>query len=897
MKKDLYGIETQRTIGGQHYRYANLLSLAKKYPQIQHFPYSIRVLLENVLHHVDGFAVTREHVESLLNWQKTQGQATVPFSPGRVLMQDFTGVPAVVDMASLRDEVARKGQAAGNINPLVPVDIVIDHSVQVEYFGNPEAYARNVASEYRKNTERYQLLKWAQKAFDNVKVVPPGMGICHQINLEYLSQGVLVRNGYLLADTLVGTDSHTPMVNALGVLGWGVGGIEAEAAMLGQPLYMCLPEVVGLHLSGQLPEGTTATDLVLHITYVLRKKGVVGKFVEVFGAGLDSLGVPDRATISNMSPEFGCTDTHWPIDAMTLTYLRKTNRSKQADILEQYAKANLLWRNPQDKINYTEVVDINLSDIESTLSGPKRPQDKVPLKSAKEQVISLLQKEYKRHYVPVSKRKDNVDANTLHSVTVADKKETYLLSDAYVVMAAITSCTNTSNPSVMVGAGLLAKKAVERKLQTKPWVKTSLAPGSRVVTDYLQRAALLPYLEQLGFYVVGYGCTTCIGNSGDMPPPIQEAVNTANMIVAAVLSGNRNFEARIHPQVRMNFLASPILVVAYAIAGRMDIDMYNEPLGHDASGQPVYLKDIWPTQLEIATCLEEVLSEQSFKKTYDTIFLGDEAWHKLPVPTGERYVWNKSSTYVREVPFFENMSVKAPPIAAITDARVLLLLGDMITTDHISPAGKFGVEHPAGVYLQDKKVAVYDFNSYGARRGNHEVMVRGTFANVRIRNKLVSKEGGFTKHFPSGEEMTIFDAAARYRKTQTPLVVIGGKEYGSGSSRDWAAKGTFLLGVRAVIAESFERIHRSNLVGMGVLPIEFVSDNAHSLGLTGTEVFNIDGLQALTPGKIVDIRALSADGKTNTFRGRLRLDADIDILYYKHGGILQYVLRKSLTTA
>ena len=894
MKKDPYGIFSELQHSGQRYRYVALSKLAAVHPEIYTLPYSIRILLENVLHHLDNFAVTEEHVRRILSWKTEQGKATIPFSPARVLMQDFTGVPAVVDLASIRDEVARKGGDPSQINPLVPVDLVIDHSVQVEFFGNPTAYEKNVQREYQRNRERYQLLKWAQQSFDNFKVVPPGMGICHQVNLEYLAGGVFVREGCLLPDTLVGTDSHTPMVNALGVLGWGVGGIEAEAAMLGQPLYMRLPEVIGLHLHGQLPEGTTATDLVLHITYTLRQQGVVGKFVEVFGPGLDHLSVPDRATISNMSPEFGCTDTHWPVDAMTLAYLRKTDRKQQASLLERYAKENLFWRNPEENIAYTEVVDVDLSAIESTISGPKRPQDKVLLKEAKHRVIEILEEDYKRRYLPPEQRNNGHDPAALRSASISDNGNSYALSDANIVIAAITSCTNTSNPSVMVGAGLLAKKAVERGLNTQPWVKTSLAPGSRVVTNYLQKAGLLSYLEQLRFHVVGYGCTTCIGNSGDMSPPIQAAIDESELVVAAVLSGNRNFEARIHPQVRMNFLASPMLVVAYALVGRMDMDMLNEPLGTDKTGIPVYLKDLWPTQAEVNACIEESLSDRGFAEAYDSIFAGDETWAALEASTGQQYAWDKASTYIREAPFFQHMPTDVPPSQDIRHARVLLLLGDMVTTDHISPAGKFTTEHPAGHYLQVHQVAVPDFNSYGARRGNHEVMVRGTFANVRIRNRLLAREGGYTKHFPSGEEMSVFDAATRYRSENTPLIVIGGKEYGSGSSRDWAAKGTNLLGVRAVIAESFERIHRSNLVGMGVLPIEFVDTDAQQLGLTGEEVIHIGGLESLSPGKIVDIEAQPPAGTSHSFKGRLRLDAEIDIAYYQQGGILHYVLRDFL---
>ena len=895
MKKDILNLREALSFEGTTYSYASLARLAEKYPSVLRLPYSIRILLENVLHYFDDFAVTRAHIDAIVNWKATQGRVTVPFSPSRVLMQDFTGVPAVVDLASIRSEVARKGGVAEDIHPLVPVDIVIDHSVQVEFFGDRMAYARNVEREYARNRERYQLLKWAQQAFRNFRVVPPGMGICHQVNLEYLAQGLFEQDGYLFPDTLVGTDSHTPMVNALGVLGWGVGGIEAEAAILGQPLYMGLPEVLGLRLSGELPEGSTATDLVLHLTYLLREKGVVGKFVEVFGDGVSALGVPDRATISNMSPEFGCTDTHWPVDEMTLNYFRKTGRVREADLLERYAKENLLWREEQSEIEYSDTLEVDLSEIESTISGPKRPQDKVLLSNAKQRVIDLLEEDYSRSYRSIDERRNGAGAHELRSTSVRQGEGDYLLSDAGIVIAAITSCTNTSNPSVMVGAGLLAKRAVERGLSAQPWVKTSLAPGSRVVTSYLKQSGLLPYLEELGFYVVGYGCTTCIGNSGEMPAPIQKAVEEHDLIVAAVLSGNRNFEARIHPQVRMNFLASPMLVVAYAIAGRMDFDMNNEPLGKDKEGNLVYLRDIWPRQREIAETLEDALSDEDFTHSYAGIFEGDDTWRALEAPSGTLYQWSDASTYIKEAPFFKSMTDTPAPTSEIQSARVLLLLGDMVTTDHISPAGKFSTTQPAGIYLDAQGISSNDFNSYGARRGNHEIMMRGTFANVRIRNKLVEKEGGYTKHMPSGRAMSIFDAAEQYAQEGTPLIVIGGKEYGSGSSRDWAAKGTSLLGVKAVIAESFERIHRSNLVGMGVLPIEFIETSSSKLRLQGNETFSIKGLNALTPNKVVDVEIRRAAGFRESFKGRLRLDSEVDILYYQHGGILQYVLRTELS--
>ena len=823
-------------------------------------------------------------------------------------MQDFTGVPAVVDIASIRSEVARKGKDTGKTNPVVPADMVIDHSVMVEYFGTLNSYKKNVDLEYQRNEERYKLLKWAQKAFTNFSVVPPGMGICHQVNLEYLAKGVIDRDGYLFPDTLVGTDSHTPMVNGIGVLGWGVGGIEAEAAMLGQPIYMILPEVIGLKLTGALPEGATSTDLVLTVTRLLRDYGVVGKMVEIFGPGLEHLTVPDRGTISNMSPEFGCTDTHWPIDDQTLAYMLKTNRAKEhVDMVESYAKENLFWRNPEDQIEYTDVIELDLSTVEPTISGPKRPQDKILLRNAKEQVIGLLKETHSRTYVPVQERTGvwlneggavaepiTVDGE-LKSVTMKKGDIRYNLSDGAVVIAAITSCTNTSNPSVMIGAGLVAKKAVELGLDVKPWVKTSLAPGSRVVTDYLKKSELLPYLEALKFHTVGYGCTTCIGNSGDMMPEVQKAVIENDLVVCSALSGNRNFEARIHPNIKMNFLASPMLVVAYAIAGRMDFDMNNEPLGIDSNGVAIYLKDIWPTQAEINELMDVVVTPEDYKNSYEKIFNGDDAWKALNAPEGNIYEWDNESTYIQEAPFFKNISEDVPDPEDIIGAKVLLQLGDMVTTDHISPAGKFQPEHPAGQYLTEHGVQQRDFNSYGSRRGNHEVMMRGTFANVRIKNKLASREGGWTKYHPTGEEMPVYDAAMKYQADNTPLVVIGGKEYGSGSSRDWAAKGTTLLGVKAVITESYERIHRSNLVGMGVLPLQFLEgETQETLGLQGDESFDILGLSDLKAGQEVEVIATKSNGEKVEFKAKVRLDSSVDVAYYKHGGILNYVLRSFL---
>lgn len=878
MIRDFFGIEkTLPSRLGVH-KYFSLLELARKRREVKKLPYSIRILLENAIRNYDGFNVTEEHIETLLDWKNTAGVKDIPYSPARVLMQDFTGVPAVVDIASIRAEVDRKGKDTQKTNPIVPTDIVIDHSVMVEHFGSADAYKKNVLLEYERNEERYKFLKWAQQAFTNFRVVPPGMGICHQVNLEYLAKVVMERDGYVFPDTLVGTDSHTPMVNGIGVLGWGVGGIEAEAAMLGQPIYMILPQVIGLKITGSMKEGTTSTDLVLTITRLLRDYGVVGKIVEVFGSGLAHLSAPDRATISNMSPEFGCTDTHWPIDAQTLSYLRKTNRAEaHIGMVEAYARENGLWREDVSGIEYTDVITLDLNTIEPTISGPKRPQDKILLKEAKQRVNKLLEES-------ISERK---------SVQIfLEGHGNVTLCEASVVIAAITSCTNTSNPSVMIGAGLVAKKAHEKGLRVKPWVKTSLAPGSRVVTDYLERSKLLEALEALNFYIVGYGCTTCIGNSGDLIPEVQKAVIAHDMTVCSALSGNRNFEARIHANVRMNFLASPMLVVAYALAGTMNFDMNRDALGKDKEGNLVYLRDIWPTSDEIQAVMTRILSAKAYKKAYNTIFEGDATWKNLSIPKGTTYDWESASTYIRETPFFKDISERVPAQEDIKGARVLLQLGDMVTTDHISPAGKFQPEHPAGQYLLKHGVKKQIFNSYGSRRGNHEVMMRGTFANVRIKNKLATKEGGWTTYYPSGEELSVYEAAMRYIEDKTPLVVIGGKEYGSGSSRDWAAKGTALLGVKAVIAEGFERIHRANLVGMGVLPLVFMEgENQETLRLEGDETYAILGLARLAPGKVVDIIATRPDGSVIKFKAKLRLDSVVDVTYYQHGGILNYVLR------
>ena len=890
--------------------------------KVDRLPFSMRILLENIIRNHDGFGVTDEHLHTVLNWDPNGTTNDISFKPARVLMQDFTGVPAVVDVASIRSEVIRKGKDGSKINPAIPVDLVIDHSVQVDFYGTTYAYARNVEYEYNRNKERYQVLKWAQDSFDNFTVVPPGMGICHQVNLEYLAQGVIKRDGWAFPDTLVGTDSHTPMVNGIGVIGWGVGGIEAEAAILGQPIYFTCPQVVGLKLTGRLPKGTTSTDMVLTITQLLRKHGVVGKFVEVFGDGLDFLTVPDRATISNMSPEFGCTVTYFPIDDQTLEYMKRTNRSQeQINLVEEYCKENMLWRTGHEEITYSNVVELDLSTVEPTVSGPKRPQDKILVKELKEKFQELLHTEFDREYIPIKQRKESawlseggsgteftwstsqekgpevvVQENSLKTVKIERKNEQFTLGDGSIVIAAITSCTNTSNPSVMIGAGLVARKAIEHGLDTKPWVKTSMAPGSKVVTDYLTRSRLIHDLEALRFHVVGYGCTSCIGNSGPLSPAIDKAVTEGELVVSAVLSGNRNFEARVHPKVKMNFLASPMLVVAYAIAGRTDINLMEEPLGYDPNGQEVFLKDIWPTQEEINEIMLESLKPEDFESAYSVIFEGEEQWKNLEAPVGTNYDWSDDSTYIKEAPFFKDISEEPTAGQDIENARVLLKLGDSVTTDHISPAGSFSIESPAGQYLSDNGVQRPMFNSYGSRRGNHEVMMRGTFANVRIKNQLSPKEGGYTNYFPKDIIMPVYDASMEYQKNDIPLVILAGQEYGSGSSRDWAAKGTTLLGVKAVIADSYERIHRSNLVGMGVLPLEYAEgENADTLGLNGTETFSITGIaEGLSPGKNVQVTAVRKDGSSLNFMAKARLDSAIEIEYYLNGGILHYVLRQFL---
>lgn len=900
MTQDLFSAKRTLSTKGGTVAYYSLKALEAQGYSIQTLPYSIRVLIENALRNFDGLRVTEENVHTFLNWKPEKSDKDVPFMPARVLLQDFTGVPCVVDLASLRAEAGRKGKDVSKINPLIPVDLVIDHSVQVEYFGSQDALQKNVDLEFERNGERYELLKWAQTAFDNFTAVPPGMGICHQVNLEFLSKGVLVRDGVAFPDSCFGTDSHTPMVNGIGVVAWGVGGIEAEAAMLGQPSYFILPEVVGLKLTGKMPAGVTATDMVLAITEALRKHGVVGKFVEVFGEGLDTLTVPDRATISNMSPEFGCTITYFPVDGQTLEYMKRTARSEeQVDLVESYCKENLLWRTGNENITYSSLVEVNLSDLEPAVAGPKRPQDRILVRNLNAKVQQILSDSFQRSYVPEGARQSDFQEGRLRSVAVQDEQGSFQLSDASVVIAAITSCTNTSNPSVMLGAGLVAKKAIEKGLQVKPWVKTSLAPGSKVVTSYLTNAGLLPYLEMLNFHVVGYGCTTCIGNSGALPPHIAKAVEENDLVVSSVLSGNRNFEARVHPQVKMNFLASPMLVVVYAIAGRTDIDLTTEPIGVDQNGQPVMMHDIWPSNEEIADIRNQVIIPEDYKATYATVFDGDAAWQNLKAPEGQLFQWNQNSTYVKEAPFFQGISENVDEPNDILGGKVLLMLGDSITTDHISPAGSFKSDSPAGSYLIELGVEKGDFNSYGARRGNHEVMVRGTFANVRIKNQIVEKEGGWSLHQPSGEVSSVYEVSMRYQQEGVPLVVLGGKEYGSGSSRDWAAKGPNLLGIKVVIAESYERIHRSNLVGMGVLPLQFLEgQNAMSLGLSGLETYSVTGIRrGLQPQQLLQVEAKKSDGSVVSFQALSRLDSEIEIAYYKNGGILHYVLRDLLQKA
>jgi aconitate hydratase len=928
---DSFGARSTLQVGNREFEIFRLDALQEKF-DVARLPYSIKVLLENVLRLEDGVSVSAADVEAIASWDAAaEPSAEIPFQPARVLMQDFTGVPAVVDLAAMRDAMEEIGGDPAAINPLVDVDLVIDHSVQVDAFGNERAFAVNAEHDFERNLERYSFLKWGQKSFDNFRVVPPATGICHQVNLEYLSQVVYSReNGGTLQaypDTLVGTDSHTTMVNGLGVLGWGVGGIEAEAAMLGQPISMLLPQVVGFKLAGELPEGATATDLVLTVTEMLRERGVVSKFVEFFGPGLPTLGLADRATLGNMSPEFGSTCAIFPVDAETLRYLDLTGRPTETiELVDAYAREQGMFHDEStpDPV-FSDLLKLDLGDVEPSLAGPKRPQDRVPLAQAKQSFLEAMrefdpdaaeqmgngrdeaiEESFPASDPPAEDREDSrgkprpavtgAPTATVHhtgdaiEVTLGDGTQ-FELDHGRVVIAAITSCTNTSNPSVMVGAGLLARNALQRGLKRQPWVKTSLAPGSTVVTDYLERAGLTEYLDALQFNLVGYGCTTCIGNSGPLAPEISAAIAERDLAVCAVLSGNRNFEGRINQDVKANYLASPPLVVAYALAGRMDIDLQTEPLGEGSDGEPVYLKDVWPSAEEIKQVVGDSVKSEMFERNYAGVFSGDEMWNAVDVPAGDRYTW-PDSTYVRRPSFFEEMPAEAPGVAPIAGARALALLGDSITTDHISPAGAIKKESPAGRWLMDQGIEPGEFNSYGSRRGNHEVMIRGTFANIRLRNQLVERAGGYTRHFPDGEETTIFDAATAYAADGVPLVVLAGKEYGSGSSRDWAAKGTRLLGVRAVIAESYERIHRSNLIGMGVLPLQFAAgESASSLGLTGAESFDVGDLEA-GQAKEVTVTARADDGSEKTFEATVRLDTPNEVTYFINSGILQTVLRK-----
>ncbi|MBN5417814.1 aconitate hydratase AcnA [Serratia sp. szju] len=890
MSSDLRETSLDKLVAlNSEYYYYSLPLAAKQLGDIDRLPKSMKVLLENLLRHVDGDTVQVDDLKAIVAWLQTgHADREIAYRPARVLMQDFTGVPAVVDLAAMREAVRRLGGNVDQVNPLSPVDLVIDHSVTVDEFGDDNAFEDNVRIEMQRNHERYTFLRWGQKAFNRFRVVPPGTGICHQVNLEYLGQTVWHsdESGRRVAypDTLVGTDSHTTMINGLGILGWGVGGIEAEAAMLGQPVSMLIPDVVGFKLTGKLREGITATDLVLTVTQMLRKHGVVGKFVEFYGDGLADLPLADRATIANMSPEFGATCGFFPVDDVTLGYMKLSGRSaEQIALVEAYAKAQGMWRNPGDEPVFTSSLALDMSTVEASLAGPKRPQDRVALPNVPQAFKAATELDIGGH-------KANADSKTF----TLDGQQ-HELRDGAVVIAAITSCTNTSNPSVMMAAGLLAKNAVKKGLRSKPWVKTSLAPGSKVVTDYFDSAKLTAYLEELGFNLVGYGCTTCIGNSGPLPDPIEQAIKEGDLTVGAVLSGNRNFEGRIHPLVKTNWLASPPLVVAYALAGSMKIDLTKEPLGEGNDGQPVYLKDIWPSSQDIAQAVEEVRTEM-FHKEYGEVFDGDANWQAIQVTGSATYQWQEDSTYIRHPPFFSTMKVKPDPVQDIKDARILAILADSVTTDHISPAGNIKRDSPAGRYLSEHGVAPQDFNSYGSRRGNHEVMMRGTFANIRIRNEMVpGVEGGYTRHIPSQQQLSIYDAAMQYQQEKVPLAVIAGKEYGSGSSRDWAAKGPRLLGVRVVIAESFERIHRSNLIGMGILPLEFPQGvTRKTLGLTGDEQISVGGLQQLQPGQTVPVHITYADGRKEVVDTRCRIDTGNELTYYENDGILHYVIRKML---
>ncbi|MDQ6423566.1 aconitate hydratase AcnA [Paenibacillus sp. LHD-117] len=898
-KQNQYSVRTTLESGGNSYAYYRLGGLEEQgLGDISKLPFSIKVLLEAAVRQFDGRGITPEHVKQLANWANGREDKEIPFIPARIVLQDFTGVPVVVDLAAMRDTVKKAGGDPKQINPLVPVDLVIDHSIMVDAFGSPEALEYNTKVEFERNEERYRFLRWAQTAFDNFRAVPPGTGIVHQVNLEYLASVAATKTvdgeTVVYPDSLVGTDSHTTMINGLGVVGWGVGGIEAEAGMLGQPLYFVMPEVIGFKLTGSLAEGSTATDLALTVTQILRKKGVVGKFVEFFGPGLSNISLADRATVANMAPEYGATIGFFPVDSETLDFMRQTGRKEeQIQLVEAYYKAQDMFRTDStpDPV-FTDVIELDLSTIVPSLAGPKRPQDRVELTSMKEAFNSIIRTPIDKGGYGLSDEKIEQVVPVQHNDGVQSKMGT-----GAVVIAAITSCTNTSNPSVMLGAGLVAKKAVERGLTKPAYVKSSLTPGSLVVTEYLKKANLLESLEALGFHVAGYGCATCIGNSGPLPDEVSKAIADNDMTVAAVLSGNRNFEGRVHAQVKANYLASPPLVVAYALAGTVNIDLANEPIGHDQDGQPVFLKDIWPTNAEIKEAVATALNPQMFNDKYENVFTQNERWNAIDVPQGESYEWDSKSTYIQNPPFFENLGSDLSDIADIPSASVLALMGDSVTTDHISPAGNITVNSPGGKYLIDNGVERKDFNSYGSRRGNHEVMMRGTFANIRIRNQVApGTEGGVTTYLPTGEVMSIYDASMKYQAEDKNLVVIAGKEYGTGSSRDWAAKGTYLLGVKAVIAESFERIHRSNLVGMGVLPLQFQEGQSwKTLGITGRETFDITGLSNdVKPGQTVNVNATREDGTTFEFPAIVRLDSLVDVDYYRNGGILQTVLRQMI---
>lgn len=882
---DSFGARSTLNVGGNDYEIYKLDAVSEGH--VARLPYSLKILMENLLRFEDGRDVTREDILALANWDPKAAPSTeISFTPSRVILQDFTGVPAVVDLAAMRDAVVKLGGSADSINPLSPAELVIDHSVQIDRYGSDDALELNNKIEFKRNRERYSFLRWGQGAFENFRVVPPNTGIVHQVNLEYLGRVIfnVDKDGTRSAfpDTVVGTDSHTTMINGLGILGWGVGGIEAEAAMLGQPITMLIPNVIGFKLSGALKEGTTATDLVLTVTEMLRNKGVVGTFVEFYGDGLDQLPLADRATLGNMSPEFGSTCAIFPIDVETLRYLELSGRdAAHIELIEAYAKAQGMWRyTGQEDPLYSDSLELDMGTVEPSLAGPKRPQDRIPL--------SVADSTYRDHLTKMT-----ADRETGGSAQIELDAESMEIADGAVLIAAITSCTNTSNPAVMIAAGLLARNARAKGLQSKPWVKTSLAPGSKVVTDYLEKSGLDDDLEGLGFYTVGYGCTTCIGNSGPLLPEIAKGVQDEDIVGCSVLSGNRNFEGRIHPLVQMNFLASPPLVVAYALAGSMEVNLYKDPLGTDTDGNEVYLKDLWPTQKEIQSVVSQNIDSNMFKRSYDGVFDGDENWNNIDSPEGEIYTWAPDSTYVRNPPYFEDMTLDIPDVNDIVGARALALLGDSVTTDHISPAGSIAVDSPAATYLQEKCVKPVDFNSYGSRRGNHEVMMRGTFANIRLRNQLApGTEGGWTRHQPSDEEMSIYDASLKYQQSGTPLVIIAGTEYGTGSSRDWAAKGTMLLGVKAVITQSYERIHRSNLIGMGVLPLQFMDgESAEALGLTGKETYDISG-HTNADADVVTVTATPDDGDAITFTAKIRIDTPKERDYFEHGGILQYVLRQ-----